>query len=200
MQLTAVAGTPLYRALWPAATPQASALRAIVLAVLGSLLLWASAKAEIPFYPVPLTMQTYMVLVLGAAYGWRLGGATVLLYLAQGAMGLPVFAGTPERGIGLAYMAGPTGGYLVGFVVAAVLIGWLAERGWDRSLWRMLVAMTLGHAVIFLLGVGYLASVLGSLGSAIEAGFLPFIWATVLKTALAAATLPLAWQAVSRKR
>lgn len=199
MQIATVAGTPLYRALWPAATPQSAALRAVVLAVLGSLLLWASAKAHIPFYPVPMTMQTYVVLVIGAAYGWRLGGATVLLYLAQGWMGLPVFSGTPERGIGLAYMVGPTGGYLLGFLLAAVLIGWLAERGWDRSLWRMLLAMTLGHLLILGLGVAYLATLMDGLAAAIGAGFTPFVWATVVKTLLAAVTLPLAWHTFSRR-
>ncbi len=199
MQLSLAGNMPLCQALWPATDARAKLARAVVLAVMGSALLWASAKVQIPFYPVPMTMQTYMVLVIGAAYGWRLGGATVLLYLLEGAAGLPVFAGTPEKGIGLAYLAGPTGGYLLGFLLAATLIGWLAQRGWDRSLWRMLVAMALGHGVIFLLGVGYLASLMGSLEQAVSAGFVPFAWATVLKTALAAATLPLAWQVLRRK-
>jgi biotin transport system substrate-specific component len=102
-----------------------------VLAVIGSILLTISAKIQVPFWPVPMTMQTLVVLVLGVAYGWRLAGATVLLYLAQGALSLPVFAG----GGGLAYMSGPTGGYLVGFLLAAVAVGWLAERGW-LARWR----------------------------------------------------------------
>jgi biotin transport system substrate-specific component len=93
----------------------------------GSLLLTLSAKINVPFYPVPMTMQTFAVILIGAAFGWRLGTATVLFYLAQGAMGLPVFAGTPEKGIGLAYMAGPTGGYLLGFAARAFVTGWLAN-------------------------------------------------------------------------
>ena len=106
---------------------------AALLALAGSLLLTLSAKVQVPFYPVPITMQSLVVLCLGATLGARLGAATVVLYLLEGALGLPVFAGTPERGIGLAYMAGPTGGYLIGFVAAAYLVGLLAERGWDRS-------------------------------------------------------------------
>jgi biotin transport system substrate-specific component len=186
-----------YRAVWPVADRRVAWTRNTLIALVGSLLLWASAKVQIPFYPVPLTMQTYMVLVIGAACGWRLGGATVLLYLAEGAMGLPVFAGTPEKGIGLAYMVGPTGGYLVGFLASALLIGWLAERGWDRSLPRMLLVMTAGHLLILALGAGYLATLLG-LETAWSAGVEPFLWATLLKTLLAGATLPLAWQALKR--
>ncbi len=116
--------------LWPAGKAHAL-LRGLVLAVAGTALLTVSAKIQIPFYPVPMTMQTFVVLALGMAYGWRLGGATLLLYLAEGATGLPVFAGTPEKGIGLAYMLGGTGGYLAGFVLAAArFVGWsrLARR------------------------------------------------------------------------
>src|SRR5690606_16484525 len=119
----------LAESLWPAQAAPAW-LRNMLLAVGGSLLLTLSAKINVPFYPVPMTMQTFAVLLIGAAFGWRLGTATVLLYLAQGAAGLPVFAGTPEKGIGLLYLMGPTGGYLVGFAVAAAVVGWLAERGW----------------------------------------------------------------------
>src|SRR5256885_9623717 len=111
-------------AMWPART--SAGLRFAALAVLGSLALTLSAKLQVPFYPVPMTMQSLVVLLIGLAFGWRLGTATVLLYLAEGLAGLPVFAGTPEKGIGLAYMMGPTGGYLVGFVLAAAFLGWLA--------------------------------------------------------------------------
>ena len=119
--------------LWPA-RGASRPLRALLLALLGSALLTISAKIEVPFYPVPMTMQTLVVLLLGMAFGARLGAATVLLYLAEGAVGLPVFAGTPERGIGIAYMLGPTGGYLVGFVLSAAITGWLTERrrDWPR--------------------------------------------------------------------
>ena len=120
--------------LWPA-RGASRPLRALLLALLGSALLTISAKLEVPFYPVPMTMQTLVVLLLGMAYGARLGAATVLLYLAEGAVGLPVFAGTPERGIGIAYMMGPTGGYLVGFVLSAAITGWLTERRRDWPAW-----------------------------------------------------------------
>ena len=102
---------------------QNAVVRNILLAVAGSIALWISAKIQIPFYPVPVSMQTLVVLMIGMAFGWRLGAATVILYLAEGVAGLPVFAGTPEKGIGLAYMVGPTGGYLVGFVIAAAAVG-----------------------------------------------------------------------------
>ena len=183
---------PLMSVLWPAEGRKAELLRATVLALLGSLALWASAKIQVPFWPVPMTMQTYVVLVIGAACGWRLGIATVLLYLAEGAMGLPVFAGTPERGIGLAYMAGPTAGYLVGFVVAAAFIGRMAELGWDRSLLRMVAAMTIGHLLLLACGFTWLALLMGA-EKAYAVGVAPFWLATVLKTGLAGATLPLAW-------
>jgi biotin transporter BioY len=103
------------------------------------------------------TSPTFAVLVIGMAYGWRLGGLTLLAYLAEGALGLPVFAG----GAGLAYMAGPTGGYLAGFVVAATLVGWLGEQGWDRSVVLTLVAMTLGTVVVFGLGIAWLTVLIG---------------------------------------
>ena len=107
--------------IWPAAGSRV--VRLVVLALIGTALLTLAAKIKVPYYPVPITMQTLVVLVLGMAYGARLGAATVLLYLVEGAAGLPVFTGTPERGIGIPYMRGPTGGYLVGFVLAAGVSG-----------------------------------------------------------------------------
>jgi len=118
--MTAITGStlhqPLIDRLWP--TAERSLVRQAILVVLGSLLMWASAKVQVPMWPVPMTMQSFVVLVLGMGYGARLGGAAVGFYLMQGALGLPVFAGTPEKGIGLVYMMGPTGGYLLGFLVA----------------------------------------------------------------------------------
>ena len=191
----AAARSTLIDALLPAAGLPAWARNAL-LAVGGSLLLTLSAKINVPFYPVPLSMQTFAVLVIGAAFGWRLGAATVLLYLAQGALGLPVFAGTPEKGIGLAYMMGPTGGYLVGFVAGAVLTGWLAERGWDRSFLWLAAAMFIGHAVIFVYGLAWLASGIG-LAKAWALGVAPFYLATVFKTLLAAACIKAGWSAAN---
>ena len=111
---------------WSGTDRRGGFLRMALLALAGTGLLWASAKVQVPFYPVPMTFQTAVVLLIGIAYGARLGAATMLLYLAEGAIGLPVFAGTPARGIGLAYMMGPTGGYLVSYVLAAALVGWVA--------------------------------------------------------------------------
>ncbi len=183
----------LLEALWPKAG--AAYARNAALALVATLALTVSAKLQIPFWPVPLTMQTLVVLLVGTAFGWKLGSATLLLYLAEGATGLPVFAGTPARGIGLAYMAGPTGGYLAGFVAAAALCGSLAERGWDRSVWRTAVAMTLGHVLILALGWAWLARLVGP-QKAYAAGIEPFYLATVLKTALAVALLPAVWAAL----
>jgi len=173
------------------------AVRAVMLAIAGSLLLWVSAKVSVPFWPVPMTMQPFVVLGLGAAFGWRLGMATVALYLMEGAMGLPVFAGTPEKGIGLAYMAGPTGGYLAGFVLAAGVTGWLAERGFDRNVLTMSLAMLLGMATIYLLGVGYLTSLIG-IEKALTFGLYPFIPGDIAKIILAAMVFPAAWKWLSR--
>ena len=107
--------------------------------LLGVCLLTLSAKIQVPFWPVPMTMQTLVVLIIGMAYGTRLGAGTVLAYLLVGAAGFPVFAGTPERGIGLAYMMGPTGGFLMGFVVAAWITGLLPNAGGtDRRLGALL--------------------------------------------------------------
>jgi biotin transport system substrate-specific component len=186
----------LIAAMWPART--SAGLRFAALAVLGSLALTVSAKLQVPFYPVPMTMQSLVVLLIGLAFGWRLGTATVLLYLAEGLAGLPVFAGTPEKGIGLAYMMGPTGGYLVGFVLAAAFLGWLAERGWDRSLWRTALGLSLGHALLFMPGIAWLALFVGG-SKAVALGLTPFLWGSVVKTALGVALVPAAWAMFERR-
>lgn len=180
--------------LWPAERKRL--VRNAALAFGGALLLALSAKVQVPFPPVPMTLQTLAVLVLGAAFGARLAAATVALYLAEGLLGLPVFAGAAA---GPLYMAGPTGGFLVGFLVAAALVGFLAERGWDRSALRLVVAMTLGHAVIFAFGFAWLAILIGP-AKAFAVGVAPFALATVVKTLLAAALVGAAWQGVERLR
>jgi biotin transport system substrate-specific component len=165
------------------------------LAIFGSLILWASAKVSVPFWPVPMTLQTGAVALIAAAYGARLGVATVALYLFEGALGLPVFQGTPQQGIGLAYMLGPTGGYLIGFAVEAIVIGWLAERGFDRAPMKLFGAMLLGDAIVFALGFVWLAwfAVLSSgatgvgMAGAFTGGVLPFVLGDLVKLALAAA-------------
>lgn len=173
---------------------QSSLVRQALLAIGGSLALWASAKIQIPFYPVPLTMQTFMVLVIGMAFGLRLGTATIGLYLLQGALGLPVFAGTPEKGIGLAYMVGPTGGYLLGYLFAAAACGYLAERGWDRRAWTTALAMLAGNLLIYVPGLAWLGAVVGWDKPVLAWGLTPFLLGDLVKLALAAALLPLAWQ------
>ena len=178
--------------LWPA-SGETRWLRAALVVVLGSVLLTLTAHVKVPFWPVPMTMQTFAVLVIGMACGARLGVATVLVYLMQGAMGMPVFAG----GAGLAYITGPTGGYLLGFVLAAGLTGWLAERGFDRSPVRTVIAMLLGDALILTLGVAWLATLIG-LQKAVAAGLVPFLAAEGFKIALAAIVLPGAWKLLRR--
>jgi biotin transport system substrate-specific component len=185
--------------LWPSRDDaRFTALRAAVLVVVGSALLTISAKVQVPLPYVPMTMQTLVVLMIGAAYGWRLGGATVALYLMPGAMGLPVFAGTPPLPAGIGYLMGPTGGFLFGFLAAAVVVGFMAERGWDRSLLRVIVMMSLGHAVIFLFGLSQLSLVM-PFAKAWTVGAAPFVAATVVKTALAVALMQAAWSVVARR-
>jgi biotin transport system substrate-specific component len=185
--------------LWPAGKAN-TVLRNIVLAVAGAALMTIAAKIRIPFYPVPMSMQTFVVLTLGMAYGWRLGGATFALYLAEGALGLPVFAGTPEKGIGLAYMMGSTGGYLIGFVLAAMAVGWLAERGWDRSVVRTAGAMLIGNAIIYVPGLLWLGGLFGWDKPILAWGLTPFLLGDLVKLALAAAVLPLVWNSLGRQR
>lgn len=162
--------------------------------IAGSMLLTLSAKAAIPFYPVPMTLQTLVVLALGMVLGPRLGAAAVLAYLAQGALGLPVFAGTPEKGIGLAYMLGTTGGYLLGFVVAAYATGLLAERRWDRSVLTTVAAMVIGNAIIYLFGLAWLGSIVGWDKPLLAWGVIPFLLGDLAKILIAAAVLPSLWK------
>jgi biotin transport system substrate-specific component len=176
----------------------AGILRKLLLVVAGSLLLAASARIQVPFWPVPMTMQPYVVLVLGMALGRVLGPAAVGLYLLEGALGLPVFAGTPEKGIGLAYMAGPTGGYLVGFLAAAVITGQLSARGLDRRPLTALVTAGAGMLAIYACGLAWLATLVGGLERAFALGALPFLAGDLLKILLATATLPIAWRVLGR--
>lgn len=171
--------------------------RPLFLILVGSLLLTVSAKVQVPFYPVPMTLQTLVVLLIGVAFGWRMGSATVLAYLAQGALGFPVFAGTPEKGLGLLYMAGPTGGYLLGFALAAATTGWLAERGLDRSAIGTAFAMAAGNVVIYVCGLVWLSSFVG-MEKAVAFGMVPFLFGDLMKIALATATLPMIWKFLNR--
>ncbi|QPF95256.1 biotin transporter BioY [Bradyrhizobium commune] len=182
--------------MWPTRPGEAVGhLRAVVLVALGSALMALSAKVNLPLPYVPMTLQSLVVLMIGAAYGWRLGSATMIAYLAEGAMGLPVFAGPVG---GLAPLVGPTAGYLYGFVAAAFVTGWLAERGWDRSVVLLFAAMAVGHVVIFVGGFGWLALGLGA-AKAWQVGVAPFIAASLVKNALGAALMPAARRIVDRR-
>ena len=188
-QPIAVRHFPLAAVLWPDRADGFSAVaRAVILVALGTALLALSAKINLPLPYVPMTLQTLVVLMIAAAYGWRLGSATVIAYLAEGAIGLPVFAGPVG---GLAPLLGPTAGYLAGFVAAAFITGWLSERGWDRSVPRLFVAMGLGHIVILAAGFAWLAFGM-KLGveKARLVGIVPFVAASVIKNALGAAFVP----------
>jgi biotin transport system substrate-specific component len=180
----------------PAAIPSSAEriVRGFALALGGSLLLAVSAKVQVPFYPVPMTLQTLVVLLLGAPLGARLSAAAVALYLVEGLAGLPVFAGAVAGPI---YMAGPTGGFLVGFLVAAALIGFVADRRWDRSWIRLLASLSLGHAVVFAFGFLWLAQLVGA-QKAFAAGVAPFVLATIVKTLLAVALVGAGRSALER--
>ena len=167
----------------------------ILLILAGSALLALSAQFafRVPISPVPVTGQTLVVLLIGMAYGSRLGAATVLAYLVEGGMGLPVFAkGTG----GWPIIIGPTGGYLVGFVAAAFALGWLAERGAGRGPISTAIAMAIGTIIIYALGVSWLGQFIG-FDKAIAAGVMPFLYGDALKLIVAAGLMPLAWRAVT---
>jgi biotin transport system substrate-specific component len=171
-----------------------SRVHQVALVLLGTVLLAISAQIQVPFWPVPMTMQTFVVLMIGATYGWRLGGATMVAYLIEGAIGLPVFA---KFSAGAAVLVGPTAGYLAGFVLAALVTGYLAERGFGRNLATAAISFALGTVIIFACGLLYLASLIGVEG-AVTHGLLPFILSEPTKVALATLLLPGCWKLVRR--
>ncbi|MDC0062599.1 biotin transporter BioY [Candidatus Puniceispirillum sp.] len=164
------------------------------LVVIGSLLLATSAQFKIPLYPVPVTGQTLVVLLIGMVYGPWLGGVTIAAYLLQGVIGLPVFAG---GAFGIATLLGPTGGYLGGFLIAAIVMGVLAERGMGRGIMSTIIAMMIGNVVIYVAGASWLASFVGA-EKALTAGVLPFLYGDVLKLAVAAGLMPVAWRLIKK--
>ena len=185
--------------LWPSASR--SLLRSVVLVLLGCVLLWVSAKVKVPFWPVPMTLQTFAVMALGAAYGSRLGAVTVIAYLAAGAAGLPVFTNTPPEMAGPAYLLGPTGGFLIGFIAAAFIVGTAADRHWDRSVPKLLAAMVAADAVVFAMGLAWLGLAVPALGYSwglLEAGLFPFLLGDLLKVLIAALAVPAAWRLARR--
>ena len=149
-----------------------------LLILLGSLLLTISAKIKIPFYPVPMTMQTFVVLFMGIAFGWKIGVATISLYLFEGIVGLPVFAGTPEKGLGLSYMIGPTFGYLVGFQIAAFLAGYL---NFETNFLKIFIKLILCVSAIYILGMFWLGTLIGWDKPIFEFGAKPFLLAELFK-------------------
>lgn len=170
----------------------------ILLAVIGTALLALSAKTKVVLGPVDMSLQTLVVLLIAAGFGLRLGVATLLLYLAEGAMGFPVFQSTPEKGIGVAYMLGTTGGYLAGFVVMAAIVGWAADRGFDRNPIKLFGVMLVADAVMLAMGFAWLAALIGA-EKAWAFGVVPFIVPDLIKVALAAALVPAAWSLLPKR-
>jgi biotin transport system substrate-specific component len=189
---------PLASVVWPDRSGSLTgAARAVFLVAFGTALLTLSAKLNLPLPYVPMTLQTLVVLLIGAVYGWRLGVATVMAYLMEGALGLPVFAG-PVGGV--APLLGPTAGYLFGFVAAAFVTGWLSERGWERNVAWLFLAMAVGHVIILGAGFGWLAFGM-KLGAekAWLVGIVPFMAGSLVKNALGAALLPAARRLADRR-
>ncbi len=167
----------------------------VVLVIAGTALTAGAAQLVIPLQPVPFTMQTFAVLLVGTAIGPVRGVLSMLLYAVVGAFGLPVFAGASSGNV----FALPTGGYIVGFVLATALVGWLAQLKWDRKFLKMIVTFAAGSLVIYAVGAPWLAASLGMpLGQAIAVGVVPFLIGDALKALLAAGLLPLAWLGVSK--
>ena len=152
------------------------------IALLGSILLAISSKVKIPFYPVPMTMQTLVVIVIGIAFGWKLGLATISLYLFEGILGMPVFSGTPEKGIGLIYFTGPTMGYLIGFLVAVFLAG---KFVYDNNLIKNFLKILLATSFIYLFGIIWLGSLIGWDKPIFKLGVQPFLLAELFKILIA---------------
>ncbi len=210
MSVSAATQSTLIAALWPA-TKGRAALRVALLALAGSAFVAVSAQFQVPLWPVPITGQTFGVLVVGMVLGWRLGAASLLLYMAEGTMGLPVFA---KFAAGPGVIAGPTGGYIVGFVLAAAIVGYLAQRGWDRNVGLTALAMLIGNIAIYLPGLPWLAlwyagpgvqyieaaGAATALGAALAKGLMPFLIGDALKLALAAMLFPVAWRLVGKPR
>ena len=161
---------------------QTKLLKYIFIALMGSIILAISSKIKIPFYPVPMTMQTLIVLLIGITFGWRLGLATVSLYLFEGIIGLPVFSGTPEKGIGLIYFTGPTMGYLIGFLVTVYISG---KFVYDNNLVKNFLKLLFATSFIYILGMIWLGSLIGWDKPIFKLGAQPFLLAELFKILIA---------------
>ncbi len=166
---------------------EVSLIRNLFLAILGTILLAVSAKIKIPFWPVPMTMQTFVVLLLGVVYGWKLGLFTVSLYLLEGIAGIPVFAGTPEKGLGLVYFTGPTMGYLIGFLVAVYLTGIFA---FDNNFFKNFIKLVFSVSFIYILGLIWRGFLIGWDKPVFKLGAQPFLLAELFKVLLLVVLIP----------
>ena len=165
---------------------ETSLLKNLFLAIFATIILAISAKIKIPFYPVPMTMQTFVVLFIGIAFGWRLGLFTIGLYLAEGIIGLPVFAGTPEKGLGIVYFIGPTMGYLVGFLIAVFLTGFFRfENNYVFNFFKLIIAVS----TIYLSGILWLTKFTGW-EKVFLVGAQPFLLAELFKILLLTILIP----------
>ena len=160
---------------------QSSIVKTFLIIILGSLALTISAKIKIPFYPVPMTMQTFVVMLLGLAFGYKIGLATVSLYLLEGIVGLPVFSNSPEKGVGLVYFTGPTMGYLIGFLSATLIAGTISS---NDNLLKIIFKLLLSVSTIYILGVLWLGTLIGWNKPILELGVYPFLLAEIFKLAL----------------
>ncbi len=161
---------------------QSKLVKNLFIALIGTILLAISSKIKIPFYPVPMTMQTLVVLMIGIGFGWKLGVATITLYLVEGIIGLPVFSGTPEKGVGLVYFTGPTMGYLIGFLVAAFFAG---KFNYKDNLITNFLKLTFATSFIYILGMLWLGELIGWDKPIFKLGAQPFLLAELFKILLA---------------
>ena len=175
-------------------------IKQVALVLVGVLVLAVAAKIKVPMWPVPVTMGTFAVLTIGAAYGARLGLVTILAYMIIGALGFDIFASSSAETYGLTYMMGCTGGYLVGYVLATLALGALAQRGWDRSVLWMALAMLIGTVLIYVPGLLWLGQLYGWDKPILAWGLTPFLIGDALKLALAAIVLPAVWKMVGDAR
>ena len=161
---------------------QSKIVKYVFLALIGSIILAVSSKIKIPFYPVPMTMQTLVVLIIGIGFGWKLGLATVSLYLFEGIIGLPVFSGTPEKGVGLIYFTGPTMGYLIGFLVAVYISG---KSNFENNLFKNFLKLLIATSFIYILGMAWLVNLIGWGKPIFQLGAQPFLLAELFKILIA---------------